>query len=144
MVYFYSLLAGQEQWLKNKMWSNLENNRGFLDHIIKPELVRIDSMISENILPTIEPKETTTKVNLLKEDVSTFWKDKISKWDSEHNNSERSIVLNKETDIKKHYILTLETNIDKYIEALNKEIALSPNSSNLKTYVKIFGHEAAF
>lgn len=34
--------------------------------------------------------------------------------------------------------------IDKYIKALDEETEKSPNSSNLKTYVRMFGHETAF
>jgi hypothetical protein len=129
MIYFDLLISDKNPRIQEKLWSKLEESNEFIEHILLPKLERSDSAIN---------------MEKAGHNLTDYWKIKTSAWDDKHY----KIILDKEIDESMDKTnrnkLSIKTKIDEYIYELNKETLKSPNSSNLKTYVKIFGHEAAY
>lgn len=146
--YIDSKLEECQESVKNNFWDRLYKNNEFKDLLLENNKDRIDSVIAsspEDAQFKTELRKIECKDPIIKETISTkYWTNEIKKIDDTIEKVESTKNLEKENEKLKIDEIRIKTKIDKYIKTLNEEADKSPMSSNLKTYVKIFGHKPAF
>jgi len=118
-----------------RFWEKLGNNEEFTKILIKNPTERIDS-----VMPMSVSDSNYFNILINRDDAQI----RLRELDTVLENQEHIQEEQRRSELQIINELRLNTKLDSYIHALNEEANKSPNTSNLKIMVKLFGHEAAF